>query len=298
MPASYYDGDPTVHRRRMLARPRRTRNADFCLGFLPPDLFRRALRSGEAEEAWPRPRASLLWRTAGSAAAGSSKSALAAAFAAAFWFILATSSARFSFFFSMPSPRTKRAESADLDVLAGLVAPARPEGLRSVCLVGSLTQPCSIKQISENHLLILPSTILSAIFSGLPRLDDLRLEDFTFFGDSRLLGPLHGERRSATAAATCMRDFLDEVLKVIAAGHEVGLAVDFNHHANLATAVNVAAYRCLRRPRDRPSCRPSARPFLLAATPWPSSSSPLFSCRAFLQSIMPAPLFSRRAFTI
>ena len=91
------------------------------------------------------------------------------------------------------------------------------------------------------------------------------------------------------------RDLAGELLEVVVAGDEVGLAVDLDQHADLAVGVDVA--------RTTPSAAP--RSPRLAAFAWPFtrristalSTSPSASSSAALQSIIPAPVRSRSAFT-
>ena len=90
-------------------------------------------------------------------------------------------------------------------------------------------------------------------------------------------------------------DVADERLELFGAGDEVGFAVDFDHHADIAFAVDVRRNQAFLRGRPAffaaercPSCEGIRRLF---------RNRPKSPMRAFLQSIMPAPVFSRRSFT-
>ena len=92
------------------------------------------------------------------------------------------------------------------------------------------------------------------------------------------------------------RDVLGEALEVLVAGDEVGLAVDLDQHADARRR------GCSERRRPRWRSRPaflaaSARPFLRRYS-IAFSMSPPVSTSAFLQSIMPAPVRSRRSLII
>lgn len=86
---------------------------------------------------------------------------------------------------------------------------------------------------------------------------------------------------------------IDYAVELFALGNEVGLAVDFNKNAG------IARYICA---NDALCGNPA---FLLTALAMPRSLkssaafsiSPSASCKAFLQSSIPAPLFSRRVIT-
>jgi len=92
-----------------------------------------------------------------------------------------------------------------------------------------------------------------------------------------------------------LRDVLDEFAEVFITRDKVCLAVDFHQDAEFAAVVDVAgdtafvgcASRFLAGDRDA----------LLRRIFSASARSPLASCRATLQSIMPAPVLSRSSFT-
>ena len=89
-----------------------------------------------------------------------------------------------------------------------------------------------------------PSTILSSIFSGLPSLRARsRAISFSFSstsgGDVLLAEELRIGRRDVH------RDIVHQFLEIVGASHEIGLAVDFHHHAELAAGVDVGADQAL-----------------------------------------------------
>ena len=88
----------------------------------------------------------------------------------------------------------------------------------------------------------------------------------------------------------------DELLELVGAGDEVGLAVDLDQDADPATGVDVAADRGPRGPRGRPSWRPPPGRAHGAATTALSTSPPV-SSSARLQSMKPAPVSSRSSLT-
>ncbi len=160
-------------------------------------------------------------------------------------------------------------------------------------LSGFFTNFWSSRQISAAHFLTWPSKILSRN-SAFCLLRCLGAEDVFFpsrggFVDVGLGHELGTERGDVH------RDVTAEVLELVVAGHEIGFRVHFEQHADATTGVDVR--------KDRTFGRDAAR-FLgglaeaLGAQPSMAfSMSPATSCKAFLQSIMPAPVFSRRSRT-
>ena len=88
---------------------------------------------------------------------------------------------------------------------------------------------------------------------------------------------------------------LDQLLEGVGAGHEVGLAVHSTQHANLAAHVDVARHRALG--GDRLDFLAAAGQALLAQQLFGLGEVAAGLGNAFLQSIIPAPVFSRRSFT-
>ena len=85
------------------------------------------------------------------------------------------------------------------------------------------------------------------------------------------------------------------VLELLVAGDEIGFRVHLDDGPDLVLGGERRSGP--RPPRGRPSWRPSTGPSC-AASRRPASMSPLVSVSAVLQSIMPAPVLSRRAFTM
>ena len=91
-------------------------------------------------------------------------------------------------------------------------------------------------------------------------------------------------------------DVAEQLLEVVGAGDEVGLAVELEEHADLAAGVDVGSDGAFVGGAARPSWRP--RPCrACAGRRRRSSMSPLASCRALRQSPMGAPDFSRSSLT-
>ena len=105
-----------------------------------------------------------------------------------------------------------------------------------------------------------------------------------------------GDAAIGAAAAMCSATSRANADEVVVAGDEVGLAVDLDQHADLAVGVDVGLRRCPRWPRARRAWRPPRCPSR-AASRSAFSMSPSASASAFLQSIIPAPVRSRRALT-
>ena len=108
--------------------------------------------------------------------------------------------------------------------------------------------------------------------------------------------PPRGARSAGCAAATCMARLAHELLEVVGAGDEVGLAVDLDQHADLAAGVDVRADDAFGRRRGRPSWPPRRAPSR-AGTERPSRGRRRSRSSAFLQSMKPAPVFSRSSLT-
>jgi hypothetical protein len=100
------------------------------------------------------------------------------------------------------------------------------------------------------------------------------------------------------SAQMCIATSLDESLEIIGTGDKVGLTVDLKHHADLSTHMDIGS-RLL-----PPDCNatlssssrspdPDLRRVSIAFCSLPSDS-----VSAFLHSIIPAPVFSRRLRTI
>ena len=92
------------------------------------------------------------------------------------------------------------------------------------------------------------------------------------------------------------REVADELLEVVVAGHEVGLAVDLDEHAQRGRRRGCTRPPGPRGRRGRPSWRLPRRPARGAATTALSRSPPV-SSRARLQSMNPAPVRSRSSLT-
>ena len=130
---------------------------------------------------------------------------------------------------------------------------------------------------------------------GLAAGDGLGEIDF-FFALEVSLGDVFFADELRIAGGDVHGDVVHQFLEVVGAGDEIALAVDFDQHADLASGVNVAGDGAF---------AGDARVAFLAATETPRlrstttacSMSPLASVRAFLQSIMGAPVFSRSSFT-
>ena len=88
---------------------------------------------------------------------------------------------------------------------------------------------------------------------------------------------------------------LHEGLELVVAGDEVGLGIDFDQRAGIAGRPRRRPG--LRRRRGRPSWRPWRCPSC-AASRWRLPCRRWSRSSAFLQSIMPAPVLSRRSFTM
>ena len=91
-------------------------------------------------------------------------------------------------------------------------------------------------------------------------------------------------------------DVFYESLEVIAARREVGLAVDFDEDAESFRPCEYSGRPCLRRQRGRISSGLKRDPSF-AGSRWPAPYRPSASVSAFLQSIIPAPVFSRSSLT-
>ena len=140
----------------------------------------------------------------------------------------------------------------------------------------------------------LPSTILSQTFSGLPcSLSWALTISFSFSTTSG--GTSSRCRKSGLLGGDVHRDVLHEGLEELVARDEVGLAVDLHQDADLAAEVDVAAHRAL---GGRAGCLLGRRREPLLAQPSSAlAMSPPASVSAFLQSIIPAPVFSRSSLT-
>ena len=91
-------------------------------------------------------------------------------------------------------------------------------------------------------------------------------------------------------------DVVDKVLEVRRARHEIAFAVHFQQHADLSAGVDIAGDAAFTGSAGRLlGCRCHS---LFRSSTNACSISPLASVRAFLQSIMGAPDFSRSSFTI
>ena len=133
-----------------------------------------------------------------------------------------------------------------------IVAIASVISSRTVCSVSR--NGCSSRQTSLNHFLSWPSTIWARIASGF----------FWVAGSAsssaRLASRTSAGMRSASTYSGSQpgdldREVPDELLELLVAGDEVGLAVDLDEHADPAAGVDVAADRGPRGPRGRPSSR-------------------------------------------
>ena len=141
--------------------------------------------------------------------------------------------------------------------------------------------PCSTPRLSPR-----PSSAM--MFSGLPLAfacsSAMRRSTLDLLGRHSVL--VDGDR---SGAGDVQRDLLREILEVVGARDEVRLAVDLDQHADLAVVMDVARDQALRwsacpracRPWRFPSCEDARRP---------CPCRPSFSSRAFLHSIMPAPV--------
>jgi hypothetical protein len=91
------------------------------------------------------------------------------------------------------------------------------------------------------------------------------------------------------------RDVLNELLKFFATRYEIAFAVDLDEDSDLSTHVDVGADSTLA--VTRPAFFPAvAMPFFLKIS-IAAASSPFASTKAFLQSTIPAPDFSRSDLT-
>ena len=142
---------------------------------------------------------------------------------------------------------------------------------------------------------ILPSTILSQIFSGLPSPSPARGRRAR--SRSTISAGMSSRRhRQRVRRGDVHREVAHQRLELLGARHEVRLAVHLHQHADLAAHVDVAADRalaCVSRPaRFAAFAAPFARRMSTAA-----SMSPPVSSSALLHSIIPAPVRSRSSFT-
>ena len=92
------------------------------------------------------------------------------------------------------------------------------------------------------------------------------------------------------------RDVAGERDEVVVAGHEVGVAVDLDEHADLAVGVDVGLDRALGRLAP-PSLAALAAPFTRSSSIGLVDVAARSPSSALLQSIIPAPVRSRRALT-
>jgi hypothetical protein len=143
-------------------------------------------------------------------------------------------------------------------------------------------------------LAILPSTIFSITGSRLACGRSLRainlLLALQIFGGHVLR--LHIAR---IAGRDVHRDVLQQLLEVLGAGHKVALAVQLEQHADLAAGMDIGAHRALVGGAGSLLLRRGHAP--LAQHHKRASMSPLVSCKAFRQSPIGAPDFSRSSFT-
>ncbi len=146
--------------------------------------------------------------------------------------------------------------------------------------------------------------IFSMTFAGLPdSANCARKISFSF--SSASAGDLVAADELGVRGRHLHRQFLDERLEVLGLGHEVRLAIHLHQHAQLGEAeragalgdrhVHVGAHRA----RLGGAAGPlgGLREPALAEDVIASSWLPLASVRAALHSIIPAPVFSRSAFT-
>ena len=145
----------------------------------------------------------------------------------------------------------------------------------------------------RHHLSILPATIFSRTFSGLSAASCSRraTRPPALLGGTSSASRRHGRG----GRGDLQRDIAGEGDEVLVLGDEVGLAVDLDQHADLAVGVDVGLDRALGGRRARRSW--IFLPCLTRRISIALSMSPSASVSAFLQSIIPAPVRSRRALT-
>ncbi len=116
-------------------------------------------------------------------------------------------------------------------------APTAPLMRSPTLIASSLTNAWSSRQCSSYHLFSLPSTIRSATSGGLPAgtfaRNSSRASSTTSLG-TLAIEILRRHRRDVH------RDIAGQVGELRVARDEVGLAVDFDEHADLAAGVDVA----------------------------------------------------------
>ena len=176
--------------------------------------------------------------------------------------------------------------------------PARCAAPRSSCYscLSSFTCFWSSSTTSSSHLFE-------------PALDDLLLDVLGLALGGGLLAqhaqlgllrprrpPRPRETYSGFDGGHVQRHLAGELLELVGAGHEVGLAVDLDQRADLAAGVDVARHDALGRRRARRAWRPRPGPSR-AGSRWPCRRRRRASWSAALASMIPAPVRSRRLFT-
>ena len=136
---------------------------------------------------------------------------------------------------------------------------------RSRTVRSSSRKGCSRRQTSLYHLLSWPSTIFSRIASGFAWTDSSASEGRLLREQDVLAGCRSTSTYSGGEAGDLHREVPDELLELVRAGDEVGLAVDLDQHADAAAGVDVAARRGPRGRRGRPSSRRRRGPSRAAA---------------------------------
>ena len=140
--------------------------------------------------------------------------------------------------------------------------PARCAAPRSSCdsCLSAFTCFWSSRTTSSSHLFRRPSTIFSWTFSGLPSAAacSRSTRSSASLASSGTSSSRHVLRRSA--AATCRATSRANSWNSLGAGHEVGLAVHLDQHADLAAGVDVARHDALAWPRARRAWRPRPGP--------------------------------------
>ena len=162
-------------------------------------------------------------------------------------------------------------------------------------LPGSLMKSCSRRQTSAANLLDLALDDLVDDLRRLPGLRRLRRVDLALALELGRPGSPRGSRSSGRAAATCIARLAHELLEVVGARDEIGLAVHLDQDADLAAGVDVRADHTLG--GGAAGLLGSRGEAALAQIATAPSRSPSLSASAFLQSMNPAPVFSRSSFT-